>query len=440
MTVDSRIVETASPPTVAEYLDALAPETRASLTALGDLLSGQPAKPKDELSDEFIGRALGVAYTRKLVSESKQVNGVAKVCVGLAVAEIAPLAAETGSGRMHYSPRWERVEIGTETLAIPAGLSLHYPDKEMVVRMSDKDLSGGGMVEVFARPERHRVAREFLDSIVERGHELNPYRGRILRAIYESGSLHMDVIELPTMSRTDIVVPQTVWAEIDLAISAVTKHAPLLDRLNLGCRRGVLLCGPPGTGKSAVSNVVARELNAAGFTVIYVAARGGASVLSEAVEEGIRLGPLCLVLEDIDLYIRDRKTMGGNALGELLQAMDVSPEARVLTLASTNDTKGMDAASIRSGRFDAVLEIGYPDRGASSRILDSLLTNVPNGDAVNTRKVATALKPKTSGADLREIVRRAVLTTGGEVTTGAFLSVIREGKYRPQLPEIGHYL
>ena len=76
----------------------------------------------------------------------------------------------------------------------------------------------------------------------------------------------------------------------------------------------MLLCGPPGTGRSAVSAVIASEV-VGEFTVIYVEAKAGAQLLTAVVEEAQRLGgPVLLVLEDVDLWCGDRST-GGGALG-----------------------------------------------------------------------------------------------------------------------------
>jgi ATPase family associated with various cellular activities (AAA) len=95
---------------------------------------------------------------------------------------------------------------------------------------------------------------------------------------------------------------------------------------------------------------VAREV-VGEFTVIYVEAKAGAELLTAVVEEAQRLGgPVLIVLEDVDLWCRNRKT-GGAGLSELLQAMDIQPDARILTLASTNDAATLDRAG--SGRYRA---------------------------------------------------------------------------------------
>jgi AAA+ superfamily predicted ATPase len=433
--------------TVTQFLDSLPSATQDTLTALGDLLSGRTDGPREENFNRFLTRCMRVSYVSQLVSASMPVSGVSQVCARLAIAEMAPTAVETGPGRESVRVRWDRMSIGGDKVDLPTNVALHYPpgtlhrDVNLVVTVAEEEFSERLLVEVFSASDHHDVAREILDRIADRGNEFNPYRGRILRANTQQGSLRMEIIDIPKLTQEDVVVPGIVWKEIDLAVSAVTKHAPTLDRLGLGCRRGVLLAGPPGTGKSAASNVVANELNRIGFTVVYVAAKAGAYLLSEATEAGIKLGPLVLILEDIDLYIRDRKTTEDGALSELLQAMDLNPEARVLTVASTNHIAGMDAASIRSGRFDSVLELGYPSKPDAARILRALLSGVPGGDDVDATVVAAALPEKTSGADLREIVRRSVLVNDGRVNTTVIKKVVCDNRYRPRIPESdGHYL
>ncbi len=148
-----------------------------------------------------------------------------------------------------------------------------------------------------------------------------------------------------------------VWSEIDRGLVAVRDRYELLNRHGLGARRGVLLCEPSGTGKSAVIAAIANEV-VGEFTVIYVEAKASAELLTAVVEEAQRLGgPVLLILEDVDLWCRDR-AQGGRGLSELLQAMDIQPNARILTLASTNDAATLDKAAIRTGRFDSIVQVG----------------------------------------------------------------------------------
>ena len=233
-----------------------------------------------------------------------------------------------------------------------------------------------------------------------------------------------------------------MWREIDLGVAAVRDCHEMLNAHGLGSRRGVLLVGQPGTGKSAVSAAVAREV-VGDFTVIYVEARAGERLLADVVRQAEHLGgPVLLILEDVDLWCRDRSRGGSAGLSELLQAMDIAADARILTLASTNDAATLDRAAIRTGRFDSVVVVAYPSRTDAARILAALLSGMPRGEDVDTAAVAASLPPQTSGSDLREIVRRAVLTGDGDGTlsTAALLAEVGSGRYRAELPGAGTYL
>ena len=85
--------------------------------------------------------------------------------------------------------------------------------------------------------------------------------------------------------------------------------------------------------------------------------------------------------------------------------MDIEPSAPILTLASTNDATALDAAAIRTARFDSIIEITYPDRAMATKILETYLAGVPGHADVKPSTVAAHFASDISGADIREIVR-----------------------------------
>lgn len=434
---------------VAAWLDDLHPMSRQALHALGELLAGVSDHHRAETADRFTARALGVSDCGQLIDETRDLNPVARLTTALALGEWIGEHTQVclvGPGEYAHPPMWTQTEIGGRQYRHPLSLRVHFPAGSLlpeagcVIKIETREsFNHSAEVSVYVTPEHQAEARVLLDRLAERANALNPYRGRALRATNAHG-LQLTVIELPpAVSRSNVIVPQSVWTEVDLGIAAVRDRHGLLNAHGLGARRGVLLCGPPGTGKSAVSAVAASEV-VGDFTVIYVEARAGADLLTVVVEEAQRLGgPVLLVLEDVDLWCRDR-SVGGGGLSELLQAMDIAPDARILTLASTNDVATLDKAAIRTGRFDSVVEVGYPDRVGAARILSVLLSDLPGGADVNTAAVAAALPERTSGSDIREIVRRALLAGNGEaISTAALLAELGTGRYRAEPPE-GMYL
>lgn len=319
------------------WLDGLEHGVRPALHALGELLVGiterDTAEPA-ESAERFTARCLGVADCGHLLDEERDLNPVSRLTFALALAEWIEKhtpVCEIGPGEHTNPPKWTQTEIGGQRYRHPLCLRVHFPagtllsDAGCVIALEDaQSMLRSAEVSVCVTPDHQDRARVVLDRLADRANQLNPYRGRAVRATYTAG-LTLTVIELPgTVTRNNVIVANQVWAEVDLGVRAVRDRHDLLNAHRLGARRGVLLCGPPGTGKSAISAVVAREV-VGQFTVIYVEAKAGTQLLSAVVQEAQRLGgPVLLVLEDIDLWCRDRAT-GDAGLSELFQAMDINP-------------------------------------------------------------------------------------------------------------------
>lgn len=434
---------------ISAWLDGLDYGVRPALRALGELLVGVAERESAETAERFTARCLGVPGCGHLLDEERELNPVTRLTTALALAEWIDEHArviEIGPGEHAYPPKWTQTEIGDQRYRHPLCLRVHFPagtlldDAGCVIHIEARDsIMCSPEVSAYVTPDNQALARAVLDRLAERANDLNPYRGRAVRATYVHG-LSLTVIDLPTaVDRDTVIVPHEVWTEVDLGVIAVRDRYDVLNAHGLGVRRGVLLCGPPGTGKSAVSAVIAREV-VGEFTVIYVEAKAGAELLTVVVEEAQRLGgPVLIVLEDVDLWCRDRAA-GDSGLSELLQAMDVKADARILTLASTNDATTLDKAAIRTGRFDSVVEVGYPNRMDAARILATLIRDIPGGDVVDTAAVVTVLPERTSGSDIREVVRRAVLSgDGGSISTATLLAEVGSGRYRASVPA-GMYL
>ncbi len=107
----------------------------------------------------------------------------------------------------------------------------------------------------------------------------------------------------------------------------------------------------------------------------------------------------------------------------------------MVVLASTNDPGSIDPAAIRASRFDAVVEMRAPELEGRVLVLRRYLSRFPDVDLV---RVAAATDGAT-GADLRDVARRAVLATEGKVTTRALLDAVADGAWVDNLVH-GAYL
>lgn len=436
---------------VTAWLDDFDPSVRSALRALGELLAGVAAEPAaiEETAEKFTARCLDVPDCASLINEERTLDPVSRLTTAVALAEWIDQHAcvcEIGPGEYTNPPKWTQSEVGGVRHRHPLSLRAYFPAGTLldstgcVISIEAREsILHSTAVSAYVTSDQHEHAQTVVNQLIDRANALNPYRGRAVRASFTHG-LSLEVIELPsTLTRQNVIVADEVWTEIDLGVSSVRDRHMMLNAHGLGARRGVLLCGPPGTGKSAVSAVVANEV-VGEFTVIYVEAKAGAALLTAVVTEAQRLGgPVLLVLEDVDLWCCDRST-GGGGLSELLQAMDIRPEARILTLASTNDAATLDKAAIRTGRFDSIVEVGYPNRQDAARILAMLLADLAGNQTVDVAAVVDTLPPHTSGSDIREIVRRAVLSSNIDgVTTAGLIGEVGSGRYRASISD-GLYL
>ncbi|MDB2205110.1 ATP-binding protein, partial [Mycobacteroides abscessus subsp. abscessus] len=200
-----------------------------------------------------------------------------------------------------------------------------------------------------------------------------------------------------------------------------------------GGRRGVLLAGPPGVGKTAIASVVAAEM-VGPFTVVCCDV-SAAGALRQVFDECVELGPSLVVIEDVDLIVT-RRGRSDYLLSEFLAALDSHADAALLVIATTNDVTTLDVAAVRAARFDSIIEVPYPNSSVAQQIISVLINGVPGGADIDCAAVARALPRETSGADIREIVRRAVLQEE-PLSTETLLAQISAGRYKPILPASG---
>ncbi|SDQ34783.1 ATP-binding protein [Quadrisphaera sp. DSM 44207] len=436
---------TSLPRSGASPLTGEAPAVRRALTLLGELLTG--ASGTTTTASGFLEACLHQPHT-SLVVEQVELTNTRAVSVGAALADLVAVhGAALGPVRDDEAPTWGRIDLGDEHLSVPTSAAAFFPagtaaGADVVVQLLEHDFEPEpASLRVLTRPADHAAAREVADALLATARrDKGFFRGRVLHASARL-PLELEPTTLAEGSREDLVLPEAVWAEVDVNVAALTSRAPVMRDLGLGTNRGILLAGPPGVGKSALSRVVAREL-AGAFTVIIVDAAAATTVLRQVYRETADLGPCVVVLEDVDLYLGDRRAGArGTALADLLAVLDgTEPYTDVLTIASTNDPAALDAAVTRSARFDAVVHLAPPDRAACARILHRYLGGASGPTAgVDVTAVAAVLPAGITGADLREVVRRAVLAHGRELTTERLQRVVAEGRWQPG-PLTGSYL
>jgi SpoVK/Ycf46/Vps4 family AAA+-type ATPase len=176
--------------------------------------------------------------------------------------------------------------------------------------------------------------------------------------------------EVPGLSRGDVVLPEQVLKRVERHALAVAAHRAKLLDAGQHLKRGLLLHGPPGTGKTHTMRYLLGQMR--DYTRLVLTGRALHAVGSVA-EIARDLQPAVVVLEDVDLVAEERGFGPGASpvLFDLLDAMDgAAPDADLLFVLTTNRADLLEPAlAARPGRVDVAVEIDLPGSDARRRLL-----------------------------------------------------------------------
>ena len=199
------------------------------------------------------------------------------------------------------------------------------------------------------------------------------------------------------------------------------KDPKKFQRLGGRTPKGVLLVGPPGTGKTHLARAVAGEagvpffsISGSDFVEMFVGV--GASRVRDMFEQAKKNAPCIVFIDEIDAVGRHRGAGLGNGndereqtLNQLLVEMDgFEANEGIIIVAATNRPDVLDPALLRPGRFDRQVVVPRPDIEGREKILAVHMKKVPLAPDVNPRTIARGT-PGFSGADLANLVNEAAL-------------------------------
>lgn len=245
----------------------------------------------------------------------------------------------------------------------------------------------------------------------------NVYRGQIVSlAMDQMHSLQVHFHRLPKVEREDIILPGGLLERIERQTIGFARASEKLRNAGRHLRRGLLLHGAPGTGKTLTAMYLASQMT--DRTVLLLTGRG-MGLIEASCALARTLEPSTVILEDVDLIAeeRTRDHSCGPVLFELLNQMDgLGEDADVLFILTTNRPDILEPAlAARPGRVDQAVEVPLPDEESRRR----LFALYSQGMRVETTDLDPFVRRTegVSAAFIRELMRRAALMAADEGDT-----------------------
>ena len=340
--------------------------------------------------------------------------------------------AETGSGEHVVVARAES-RPATRVVFAPAQreMRLHGPTQALKRNFFRRPLVAGDLVATTGQQPVNNMPPQVQRMFNAPAYALTQIRLTVV-GTSPKGIVHIDEntevelraeFEEPTGGRAvvnydDVGGMEDTIRQLREMVELPLRYPELFTRLGVDPPKGVLLHGPPGTGKTRLAQAVANESDAEFFTINGPEIMGSGygeseKRLREVFEEATKAAPAIIFIDEIDSIAPKRNQVPGEAekrlVAQLLTLMDgLEARANLVVIAATNRPDAIDEALRRPGRFDREIVIGVPDEGGRREILAIHTRGMPLGDKVDLQELARVTHGFV-GADLAALAREAAI-------------------------------
>ena len=283
----------------------------------------------------------------------------------------------------------------------------------------------GWQVEMATLPGEGKTdpSQQLLGDLEGRLASASSYRGKVIsleqRDNYSGKVGSVRVHKLHSVARDEVILPEATVRLLERNVIEFIEQRDRLKDLGMGIKKGLLLHGPPGTGKTHTIHYLAGCLR--DHTTLLITAEQVA-LLDAYIQLARFVQPAMIVLEDVDLIARERTSMRNpceeSLLNKLLNEMDgLREDAALLFVLTTNRPDELEAAlAARPGRIDQAIEFPLPDEEGRRKLI-----RLYAGRLRWEEGTMSLLVRKTEGASaafIKELMRRsaqAMLRSGEEV-------------------------
>lgn len=231
-----------------------------------------------------------------------------------------------------------------------------------------------------------------------------------LRSQQMASNVHLGEVQQVDLS--DLIGLDDLVAELEAHVIMPLENDQLASQLNLVAKRGVLIAGPPGTGKTTVGRALAHRLKSKFFLIdgtIISGTRDFYGQIHHIFEAAKENSPSIIFIDDSDVIFQSGEELGlYRYLLTILDGLESESASRVCLMLTAMDIGNLPPALIRSGRVELYLHTRLPDQKARATILRARLKTAPYLAGVDLSRLADACDGLT-GADLKRVVEDAKL-------------------------------
>jgi transitional endoplasmic reticulum ATPase len=219
---------------------------------------------------------------------------------------------------------------------------------------------------------------------------------------------NVELEEVAEVDLRDLKGVDAVIHALEAKIALPFENRALAAELGLKPKRGVLLAGPPGTGKTTVGRALAHRLKSKFFMIDGTVVAGSCNFfhdLNRIFDRARRNAPSVIFIDDADVMFESENSSGlCRYLLTMLDGIEGASAERVCIIMTAMEPGNLPAAVLRSGRVELWLEMSLPDHAARSAILTAKLSNLSSAiGEVDIARIAYASRGLT-GADLKAII------------------------------------
>jgi transitional endoplasmic reticulum ATPase len=227
-------------------------------------------------------------------------------------------------------------------------------------------------------------------------------------------------MDLTGVNDGDLIFGKKVLDALEIGLFTPIEQSDACRRYKVPLKRGILLYGPYGTGKTMTANTAALKAARNGWTFVYL---NSVRDLKYGLEFAARYAPAVLFAEDIDRVMHGDRSLKMDDILNTLDGVDTKG-AEIITVFTTNHIENINPAILRMGRLDVLVEVTAPDADAVQRLVQLYGRGLLAKDA-NLDLIGEALAGNIP-AFIREVVERAKMAAIARVNGGNIEGVVLE--------------